>query len=98
MLLEDEQDWTMFCCPHCSKLSTILNNIVEPESGVTMLNNIADNYEEHGQQNMVQSRFLINFATTWLFLAMYSELNDTVGQRRCSDYWHKSPNPHVVSQ
>ena len=27
----------MFCCPHCSHLSTILNNIVEPESGVTIL-------------------------------------------------------------
>jgi hypothetical protein len=27
-------------CPRCSHLSTILNNIVEPESGVTILFNI----------------------------------------------------------
>ena len=33
----------MFGCSHCSKLSTILNDIVEPESVVTMLNNIVDN-------------------------------------------------------
>jgi hypothetical protein len=26
----------MFCCPHCSHLSTVLNNIDEPESCVTM--------------------------------------------------------------
>ena len=35
-----QQDWTMFCCPRCSHLSTILNmkyNIVEPESGVTIM-------------------------------------------------------------
>ena len=32
----------MFCCPRCSHLSTILNNIVEPESGVTILFNIVD--------------------------------------------------------
>ena len=30
----------MFCCPHCSIVSTILNNIVEPELGVRMRNNI----------------------------------------------------------
>ena len=47
----------MFCCPHCSHLSTILNNIVEPESGVTILFNIVDNYEQCGQQNIVQSCF-----------------------------------------
>ena len=32
--------------------SRILNNIVDPESGVTMLNNIVDNYEQCGQQNI----------------------------------------------
>jgi hypothetical protein len=52
-----KQDWTMFCCPHCSHLSTILNNIVEPESGVTILFNIVDNCEQCGQQNIVQSCF-----------------------------------------
>ena len=25
-----KQHWTMLCCPHCSKLSTILFNIVKP--------------------------------------------------------------------
>jgi hypothetical protein len=35
----------MFCCPRCSHLSAILNNIVEPESGVTMLFNIVDSCE-----------------------------------------------------
>jgi hypothetical protein len=49
-----QQDWTMFCCPRCSHLSTILNNIVEPESGVTSLFSIVDNCE---QQNIVQSCF-----------------------------------------
>jgi hypothetical protein len=45
----------MFCCPRCSHLSTILNNIVEPESG--LLFNIVDNCEQCGQQNIVQSCF-----------------------------------------
>jgi hypothetical protein len=49
-----QQDWTMFCCPRCSHLSTILNNVVEPESGVTILFNIVDSYEQCGQQNIVQ--------------------------------------------
>ena len=52
-----QQDWTMLCCPRCSHLSTILNNVVEPESGVTILFNIVDNYEQCGQQNIVQSCF-----------------------------------------
>jgi hypothetical protein len=53
-----QQDWTMFCCPRCSHLpSTILNNIVEPESGVTILFNIVDNCEQCGLQNIVQSCF-----------------------------------------
>ncbi len=60
----------MLCCPHCSLLSTILNNIaepesgvtilnniVEPESGVTMLNNTVDNCKQCGQHNIVQSLF-----------------------------------------
>ena len=45
----------MFCCPHCSGLWTILDNVVEPELGVTMLKNIVDNCEQCGQQNIVQS-------------------------------------------
>ena len=47
----------MLCGPHCSHLSTILNNMVEPESGVTILFNIVDNCEQCGQQNIVQSCF-----------------------------------------
>jgi hypothetical protein len=47
----------MFCCPRCSHLSTILNNIIEPELGVTILFNIVDSYEQCGQQNIVQSCF-----------------------------------------
>jgi hypothetical protein len=47
----------MFCCPRCSHLSTILNNVVEPESGVTIMFNIVDSYEQCGQQNIVQSCF-----------------------------------------
>jgi hypothetical protein len=41
----------------CSHLSTILNNVVESESGVTILFNIVDSYEQCGQQNIVQSCF-----------------------------------------
>ena len=52
-----QQDWTMFCCPRCSHLSTILNNIVEPELGVTILFNIIDKCEQCGQQSIVQSCF-----------------------------------------
>jgi hypothetical protein len=52
-----QQDRTMFCCPRCSHLSTILNNVVEPESSVTLLFNIVDSYEQCGQQNIVQSCF-----------------------------------------
>jgi hypothetical protein len=44
-------------CPRCSHLSIILNNIVEPESGVTILFNIIDNCEQFGQQSIVQSCF-----------------------------------------
>jgi hypothetical protein len=47
----------MFCCPRCSHLSTILNKIVELESGVTILFNIVDSCEQCGQQNIVQTCF-----------------------------------------
>jgi late competence protein required for DNA uptake (superfamily II DNA/RNA helicase) len=39
----------MFCCLRCSHLSTIWNNIVEPESGVIILFNIVDNCEQCGK-------------------------------------------------
>jgi hypothetical protein len=32
-----KQDWTMLCCPHCSQLPTILNNVITPDSGSTIL-------------------------------------------------------------
>jgi hypothetical protein len=62
-----KQDWTMFCCPHCSQLSTILNNIVTPDSGSTTLFNIVDKCEQRGQQNIVQSCW----ATGSAFFAVY---------------------------
>jgi hypothetical protein len=42
----------MFCCPRCSHLSTILNNIVDPELGVTVLFNIVYNFEQCVQHNI----------------------------------------------
>jgi hypothetical protein len=47
----------MLCGPHCSHLSTILNNIVEPESGVPILFNIVDNCEQCEPHSIVQSCF-----------------------------------------
>ena len=46
-----------FCCPHCSRLLTVLDNIVEPESGVTILFNTVNSQEQCGQQNIVQYCF-----------------------------------------
>jgi hypothetical protein len=40
----------MLCCPRCSLLSTILNNVVAPDSGSTILFNIVDKCEQRGQQ------------------------------------------------
>ena len=34
-----------------------MNDIVQPESGIAILSNIADNIEQCGQQNIVQSCF-----------------------------------------
>ena len=42
--------------PTLFKLSTILNDIVEPESVVTMLNDIVDSSEQR-EQNFIQSCF-----------------------------------------
>ena len=39
---------------HCSQLSTTVNSIVEPELGVTMLNNTVDNCEQCEQHNIVE--------------------------------------------
>jgi hypothetical protein len=43
------------CFPHCSQLSTILNNIITPDSGSTILFHIVDKCEQRRQQNIVQS-------------------------------------------
>ena len=43
------------CVAHV--VHSILNNIVDPESCVTMLNNIVDNIEQCGQHNIVQGCF-----------------------------------------
>jgi hypothetical protein len=69
-----KQDWTMLCCPHCSQLSTILNNIVTPDSGSTVLFNIVDKCEQRGQQNIVQSCW----ATGSAFFAVYTSKNAQV--------------------
>ena len=38
-------------------LNNFVVNNIEAESRVAMLNNIVDNFEQHGQQNIVQSSF-----------------------------------------
>jgi hypothetical protein len=48
-----KQDWTMLCCSHCSQLPTMLNNIVTPDSGSTILFNIVDKCEQRGPHNIV---------------------------------------------
>jgi hypothetical protein len=63
-----KQDWTMLCCPHCSQLSTMLNNIVTPDSGSTILFNTVDKCEQRGQQNIVQSCW----AACSAFFAVYN--------------------------
>ena len=44
----------MFCCPHCSMLSTILFTIVEPDLDSTILLVIVDNHEQFWQRAVVQ--------------------------------------------
>jgi hypothetical protein len=65
-----KQHWTMFCSPHCSQLSTILNNIVTPDSGSTILFNIVYKCEQRGQQNIVQSCWAAGSA----FIAVYNTI------------------------
>ena len=52
-----KQYWTIFCCPHCFRLLTVLNSLVTPDSGLTMLFNIVNSLEQCGQQNIVQYCF-----------------------------------------
>ena len=60
-------------------------NIVEHESGVTMLNNIIDNIKQCGQQNSVQSCF-INISTSCSFSAVYVNFNFTINFLHVSLY------------
>ena len=55
----------MLCYPHCSQLSTMLNNIVTPDSGSTILFNIVDKCEQCGQHNIVQSGLIIFTRVGW---------------------------------
>ena len=50
--------------PQCSWLSTILNNIVGPEVGVTMLNKIVENVEQYGQYALA-IEFSDNYTSKW---------------------------------
>mgnify|MGYP002804779220 CR=1 FL=1 len=68
----------MLCCPHYSRLSTTLNNIVELESGVTKQNKIVNNCEHCGQPNILDINILTCFATS------YNERVDTSDQKRLS--------------
>ena len=51
-----EKALTIFCCPHCSRLLTVLNSIVTPDSGSTMFN-VVNSLEQCRQQNIVQYCF-----------------------------------------
>ena len=53
----DGNSVTIFCCQHYSRMLTILNNIVEPESSVTTLFNTVNSLEQCGQQNIIQYCF-----------------------------------------
>ena len=46
----------MLCCPHCSQLSTILNNIVTPDSGSTILLTSVNNVGSKTLFNPVKQR------------------------------------------
>jgi hypothetical protein len=46
----------MLCCPHCSQLSTILNNIVTPDSGSTILLTSVNNVGSKSLFNPVEQR------------------------------------------
>jgi hypothetical protein len=51
-----KQDWTMFCCPHCSQLSIInIEQYCYTRFMLNILFNIVDKCEQRGQQNIVNS-------------------------------------------
>ena len=59
------------CVAHV--VHSILNNIVDPESCVTMLNNIVDNIEQCMQDNIVQS-VPINLKQAIIFAVQYRKV------------------------
>ena len=56
----------MFCSLH-SQLTTILNDIVEHESGVKILNNIVDNIEQCVGSTTLFNLVFINFEQATIF-------------------------------
>jgi hypothetical protein len=79
----------MLCGPHCSHLSTILNNIVDPESGVTILFNIVGNCEQRGPHNIVQSCFRQYCNNRYLIV--FSCVRACIN-RNISGYYHERAN------
>ena len=62
---------------HCSYFLTILKNFVQPESGVTKLNNIVDNYDQWWQHTALFNPVFINLKEVDNF---FCGLRDTPGQ------------------
>ena len=48
----------MFCCPHRLWLSTTLNNIVKPESGVTILKTLLTAVNNMGSKTLFNPIFI----------------------------------------
>ena len=97
-----KQCWTMFCCPHCSRLLTTLNNIVEPESGVTILFNNVNSLEQCGQQNIVQYCFhqLGTSCSFWLIFccvqsSLVGQLFDSNSFREYNQFIHWSGGSQI---
>ena len=47
-----------FAATHCSRLLTVLNSTVTPDSGLTMLFNTVKSLEQCGQQNIADAVFI----------------------------------------
>ena len=68
---ENSIEQLIFCCPHCSRLLTVLNSIVTPDSGSTMLFNTVNSLEQCGQQNIVQYCFHLQLGTSCTFSLIF---------------------------
>ena len=51
-----------------STLFLVLNSFMEPETGATMLNNIIENIEQRGHENILQFRFHCNNEQLFLLI------------------------------